>query len=121
MTHTLLLLGEKTLVELVVELRRILRNMNVIVILSLTTWTDQSRINTLGSMADGIIKMRLKEGYNDKSFRRIRVRHLKGVYFDPKWTSFHISNNGSLIFKNTQRSSLKTPQSSRVLYMPNQF
>ena len=52
--------------------------------------------------------MRLKEDSNDVSFRSIRVRHLKGVYFDPKWNTFKISNTGNLIFKNTHLSSLKT-------------
>jgi acyl carrier protein len=36
------------------------------------------------------------------------VRHLKGVYYDPKWTDFKISSNGIIIFRSLQRSSLET-------------
>ncbi len=109
MTHTLLLLGERTLIEFVMDLKRVLKTMNVIVILTLTTSAaDQGMVNTLSPIVDGVIEMRLKEDSNDVPFRSLRVRHLKGVYFDPKWTTFKISNNGSLIFKNTQGSSLRT-------------
>jgi class 3 adenylate cyclase len=37
--------------------------------------------------------------------RSIRVRHLKGVYYEPKWISFKISGNGTLLFRNGQNSS----------------
>ncbi|MFL6480557.1 MAG: RAD55 family ATPase [Nitrososphaera sp.] len=109
MTHTLVLLGERTLIEFVMDLKRVLKSMNVIALLTLTaSAADQSMVNTLSPMVDGIIEMRLKEDSNDVSFRSIRVRHLKGIYFDPKWNTFKISNTGNLIFKNTHLSSLKT-------------
>ena len=109
MTHTLVLLGERTLIEFVMDLKRVLKSMKVIAILTLTTSAaDQSMVNTLSPMVDGIIEMRLKEDSNDVSTRSVRVRHLKGVYFDPKWTTFKISNTGNLIFKNTHLSSLKS-------------
>jgi hypothetical protein len=53
--------------------------------------------------------MRLKEDSNEVAIRSIRVRHLKGVYYDPKWTSFKISSNGSILFKNAKRSSIRDP------------
>jgi hypothetical protein len=53
--------------------------------------------------------MRLKEDSNDAAIRSIRVRHLKGVYYDPKWTSFKISSSGTIIFSDAQRSSLGSP------------
>jgi KaiC/GvpD/RAD55 family RecA-like ATPase len=110
MTHTLLLLGERTLIEFVMDLRRILKSLNVTAIFTLTTLSaDQRMVSDLSSMVDGIIEMRLKEDSNDMATRSIRVRHLKGVYFDPKWTGFKISSNGSIIFRNAQRSSLRTP------------
>ncbi|MFL6474747.1 MAG: ATPase domain-containing protein [Nitrososphaera sp.] len=109
MTHTLVLLGERTLIEFVMDLKRVLKSMKVIALLTLTaSAADQSMVNTLSPMVDGIIEMRLKEDSNEVSFRSIRVRHLKGVYFDPKWNTFKISNTGNLIFKNTHLSSLKT-------------
>jgi KaiC/GvpD/RAD55 family RecA-like ATPase len=109
MTHTSLLLGERTLIEFVMDLRRILKSSNVTAILTLTTSSaDQRMVSILGSLVDGIIEMRLKEDSNDVAIRSIRVRHLKGVYYDPKWTSFKISSNRGIIFRNAQRSSFRT-------------
>jgi KaiC/GvpD/RAD55 family RecA-like ATPase len=110
MTHTLLLIGERTLIEFVMDLTRILKGLNVTAILTLTTSSvDQRMVSNLSSIVDGIIEMRLKEDSNDMAIRSIRVRHLKGVYYDPKWTSFKISSNGTIIFRGVQRSSLRTP------------
>jgi archaellum biogenesis ATPase FlaH len=110
MTHTLLLLGERTLIEFVMDLTRILKSSNVTAILTLTTSSaDQSLVSNLSSLVDGIIEMRLREDSNDVAIRSIRVRHLRGVYYDPKWTSFKISSNRGIIFRNAQLSSLRTP------------
>jgi KaiC/GvpD/RAD55 family RecA-like ATPase/class 3 adenylate cyclase len=108
MTHTQLLLGERTLIEFVMDLRRTLRSLNVIAILTLTTSSaDQRIVSNLSPIVDGIVEMRLKEDSSDMTIRSLRVRHLKGVYYDPKWTSFTISSKGLIIFRNTQRSSLR--------------
>lgn len=110
MTHTLLLIGEKTLIEFVMDLTRILKGLNVTAIFTLTTSSvDQRMVSNLSSIVDGIIEMRLKEDSNDAAIRSIRVRHLKGVYYDPKWTSFKISSSGTIIFRDAQRSSLGSP------------
>jgi KaiC/GvpD/RAD55 family RecA-like ATPase len=110
MTHTLLLLGERMLIEFVMDLTRILKSSNVTAILTLTTSSaDQKLVSNLSSLVDGIIEMRLREDSNDVAIRSIRVRHLKGVYYDPKWTSFKISSNRNIIFRNAQHSSLRTP------------
>ncbi|HJY15625.1 MAG TPA: ATPase domain-containing protein [Nitrososphaeraceae archaeon] len=111
MTHTQLLLGERVLIEFVMYFTRILkRSLNITAILTLNTSSvDQRMISNLSPIVDGIIEMRLKEDSNDMEIRSIRVRHLKGVYYDPKWTSFKISNNGTIVFRNAQRSSLRAP------------
>lgn len=110
MTHTLLLIGERTLIEFVMDLTRILKGLNATAILTLTTSSvDQRMVSNLSSIVDGIIEMRLKEDSNDAAIRSIRVRHLKGVYYDPKWTSFKISSGGTIIFSDAQRSSLGSP------------
>ena len=110
MTHTLLLIGEKTLIEFVMDLTRILKGLNVTAIFTLTTSSvDQRMVSNLSSIVDGIIEMRLKEDSNDAAIRSIRMRHLKGVYYDPKWTSFKISSSGTIIFSDAQRSSLGSP------------
>ncbi len=110
MTHTLLLIGERMLIEFVMDLTHILKVSNVTAILTLTTSSvDQRMVSNLSSIVDGIIEMRLKEDSNDMAIRSIRVRHLKGVYYDPKWTTFKISNKGTIIFRKEQHSSLRTP------------
>ena len=110
MTHTLLLIGERTLIEFVMDLTRILKGLKSTAILTLTTSSvDQRMVSNLSSIVDGIIEMRLKEDSNDAAIRSIRVRHLKGVYYDPKWTSFKISSSGTIIFSDAQRSSLGSP------------
>lgn len=110
MTHTLLLIGERTLIEFVMDLTRILKGLNATATLTLTTSSvDQRMVSNLSSIVDGIIEMRLKEDSNDAAIRSIRVRHLKGVYYDPKWTSFKISSSGTIIFSDAQRSSLGSP------------
>ena len=110
MTHTLLLIGERTLIEFVMDLTRILKGLNLTAIFTLTTSSvDQRMVSNLSSIVDGIIEMRLKEDSNDAAIRSIRVRHLKGVYYDPKWTSFKISSSGTIIFSDAQRSSLGSP------------
>lgn len=109
MTHTLLLFGERVLIEFVLDLSRILKSLNAIAILTLTNSSvDQGIGSNLSSIVDGIIEMRLKEDSNDVPIRSMRVRHIKGVYYDPKWTSFKIASNGTIIFKNAHRSSLRS-------------
>jgi KaiC/GvpD/RAD55 family RecA-like ATPase len=109
MTHTLLLIGERMLIEFVMDLTHILKGLNVTAILTLATSSaDQTMVSNLSSIVDGIIEMRLKEDSNDMAIRSIRVRHLKGVYYEPKWTSFKISSNGTIIFRYAQRSFLRT-------------
>jgi hypothetical protein len=107
MTHTLLMLGERMLIEFLMDLSRILKRLNVTALLTLNTSSMvQGVIGDLSSIVDGIIEMRLKEDSNDVPIRSIRVRHLKGVHYDPKWTNFKISNKGTIIFKDTPRSSI---------------
>ena len=106
MSHTLLLLGERMLIEFVMDLSSILKRLNVTAILTLTTpSTDQGIMGNLSSIVDGIVEMRMKEDSNDVPIRSIRVRHLKGVYYEPKWINFKISGNGTLLFRNGQHSS----------------
>ena len=108
MTHTLFLIGERMLIEFVMDLKHILKSLNVTAILTLTTSSaDQTMVSNLSSIVDGIIEMRLKEESNGMTSRSIRVRHLKGVYYEPKWASFKISRNGTIIFRDAQHSFLR--------------
>jgi KaiC/GvpD/RAD55 family RecA-like ATPase len=110
LTHALLLLGERTLIDFLMNLTRVLKNFNVTAIFTLTASSaDQSMISNLSSIVDGIIEMRLKEDAYGMAIRSVRVRHIRGAHYDPRWITFKISNNGTIIFRNGQYSSLKAP------------
>ena len=106
LTHMLLLLRERTLMQFVMDLTRLLKNFNATAILTLTTSSmDQSLVSNLGSVLDGIIEMRLKEDSYGLAIRSIRVRHIKGAYYEPRWITFRISANGNIIFGKGRYSS----------------
>jgi class 3 adenylate cyclase len=110
LTHTQLLLGEKIMVEFVMNLARALKNFNSTAILALTASSIEDKlVANLGSIVDGILEMRVKEDSYGMAIRSIRVRHIKGVHYDPKWTNFKISNNGTIMFRGAQYSSLRSP------------
>jgi KaiC/GvpD/RAD55 family RecA-like ATPase/class 3 adenylate cyclase len=105
LTHMLLLLRERTLMQFVMDLTDVLKKFNATAILSLTTSSmDQSLVTNLGSIVDGVIEMRLKEDSYGLAIRSIRVRHIKGAYYDPRWLTFRISTNGNIIFSNGHSS-----------------
>ncbi len=107
LTHMLLLLRERTLMQFIMDLSRLLKNFNATAILTLTTSSnDQNLISNLGSILDGVIEMRLKEDSHGLPIRSLRVRHLKGAYCDPKWVPFKISASGSIMFSREQYPSL---------------
>src|SRR5215218_260842 len=66
---------------------------------------DQSLVSNLGSVLDGVIEMRLKEDSYGLAIRSIRVRHIKGAYYEPRWITFRISANGNIIFGKGRYSS----------------
>ena len=108
LTHMIILVKEKTLMRFVMDLTYLLKNFNASAILTLTTSSmdNQSLVSNLGSVVDGVIETRLKEDSNGLAIRSIRVRHIKGVYYEPRWVTFKISANGNILFSNGRYSSL---------------
>jgi class 3 adenylate cyclase len=83
-----------------------LKNFNATAILTLTASSmDESLVSNLGSVLDGVIELRLKEDSSGLAIRSIRVRHIKGAYYDPRWVTFRISTNGNIIFSDRHSSS----------------
>lgn len=106
LTHMLLLLRERTLMQFIMDVTRLLKHFKATAILTLTTSSDdQGLISNLGSILDGVIEMRLKEDSHGLPNRSVRVRHLKGAYSEPKWIPFRISATGSIIFTRDHYSS----------------
>lgn len=111
LTHMLILLRERTVMQFVMDLTHILKNFNATTILTLTTSSmdHQSLVSNLGSVIDGILETRLKEDYNGLAIRSIRVSHIKGAYYEPRWMTFKISANGNILFSNGRYSSVGNP------------
>lgn len=106
LTHMLLLLRERTLMQFVMDVSRLLKNFKATAILTLTTSSnDQGLISNLGSILDGVIEMRLREDSHGLPIRSIRVRHLRGAYCEPKWVPFRISATGNIMYSRGQYSS----------------
>lgn len=102
-THLLLLLRERILMQFIMDLTRLLKHFKATAILTLTTSaSDQSLISKLASILDGVLEMRLKEDSQSLPVRSFRVRHLKGAYSDPRWIHFRISATGNVIFSREQ-------------------
>jgi class 3 adenylate cyclase len=111
LTHMLILVRERTLIQFVMDLAYLLKDFNATAILTLTTssMNHESMVSTLGSVVDGVIETRLREDSNGLAIRSIRVRHLKGAYYEPRWMTFRISANGNIMFSNGRYSSLGGP------------
>jgi KaiC/GvpD/RAD55 family RecA-like ATPase len=102
LTHLLMVVRERTLMQFVMDLAYLLKNFNATAILTLTTSSvdHQSLVSNLGSVVDGVIETRIKEDANGVVIRSMRVRHIKGAYCEPKWVTFRISASGNMLFSN---------------------
>ena len=102
LTHLLMVVRERTLMQFVMDLAYLLKNFNATAILTLTTSSvdHQSLVSNLGSVVDGVIETGIKEDANGVVIRNIRVRHIKGAYCEPKWVTFRISASGNMLFSN---------------------
>ena len=103
LTHLLTLFGETVIIKFITELSLILHDVEAMAIFTLTLDTISSSssknlINTLSSIFDGILEMKINEGTDNSIKRSIRLLSIKGVYHNPSWINFDILNNGSIIF-----------------------
>jgi hypothetical protein len=78
LTHLLILIRERTLMQFVMDIAYLLKNFNAPAILTLTTSSldQQSLVRNLGSVLDGVIETKIKEDANDVVIRSIRVQHI---------------------------------------------
>ncbi|MCI0565063.1 MAG: hypothetical protein MN733_41890 [Nitrososphaera sp.] len=96
LTQLMILFDEKDVMKFVSELSVLLRDVGASAILTLAT-SDQRLISTFGSMADGIIEMKIEDSKGDLS-RSIRLHSIKGMNHNPSWINFRIGGKGTLIF-----------------------
>ena len=105
LTHLLTLFGETVMIKFITELSLILHDAEAMAIFTLTLDTISSSssssknlINTISSIFDGILEMKINEEPNNSIKRSIRLLSIKGVHHNPSWINFDILNNGSIIF-----------------------
>lgn len=81
--------------KFVAELYDLLKRNDVIALFAITG--SPSTIDALGSLADGILQLRVEDS-GDEVQRSARIFSLKAVPSAPKWTRFSIKQDGSLHF-----------------------
>jgi KaiC/GvpD/RAD55 family RecA-like ATPase/class 3 adenylate cyclase len=96
LTHLSLLFGEKATTKFVAELSLLLKKAGAKAILTLNA--SEQHLGPLGSLADGILEMKLEEGSDGALGRSIRLLSIKGMRHRPRWVSFGIADDGSLVF-----------------------
>jgi hypothetical protein len=111
LTHMLTLFGENAIIKFITELSLILDDAEAMSIFTLTVDTTSSSetssrhlINTLSSIFDAILEMKMSEEDNDTIKRSIRLLSIKGVHHNPSWINFDISEDGSIIFSELSAS-----------------
>jgi KaiC/GvpD/RAD55 family RecA-like ATPase len=111
LTHMLTLFGENAVIKFITELSLILDDAEAMSIFTLTVDTTPSSetssrhlINTLSSIFDAILEMKMSEEKNDTIKRSIRLLSIKGVHHNPSWINFDILENGSIIFSESSTS-----------------
>ena len=96
LTHLSLLFGEKATTKFVAELSLLLKKAGAKAILTVNA--SEQHLGALGSLADGILEMKLEEGSDGALGRSIRLLSIKGMRHTPRWVSFRIADDGSLVF-----------------------
>jgi KaiC/GvpD/RAD55 family RecA-like ATPase/class 3 adenylate cyclase len=96
LTHLSLLCGEKATTKFVAELSLLLKKAGAKAILTLNA--SEQHLGALGSLADGILEMKLEEGSDGALGRSIRLLSIKGMRHRPRRVSFGIADDGSLVF-----------------------
>ena len=105
LTHLLTLFGETVIIKFITELSLILHDAEAMAVFTLTLDTisslsssSKNLVNTISSIFDGILEMKINEETDNSIKRSIRLLSIKGVHHNPSWIDFDILNNGSIIF-----------------------
>ena len=83
--------------KFVAELYDLLKLNNAVALFTITGSPSAPPIDTLGSLVDGIIQLRMDDS-GDEVQRSIRLLSLKTARNTPKWTRFQIKQDGDLQF-----------------------
>ena len=81
----------------VAQLYDLLKANNAIALFTITGSPSLPTVDTLGSLVDGIIQLRIEDS-GDELQRSIRLFSLKGSHNVPKWIRFQVNQNGNLQF-----------------------
>jgi KaiC/GvpD/RAD55 family RecA-like ATPase len=98
LTHLFAVFGENAVLKFINDLSFILKEADAMAIFTLTSPSMNPHLtNTLSSFFDGVIEIKVEEN-NGFLSRNIRLLSIKGIYHNPAWINFKISDDGSLAF-----------------------
>ena len=83
--------------KFVADLYDLLKDNNAVGLFTITGNNTVSTIDTLGSLVDGIIQLRMDDSA-DEVQRSIRLFSIKAIHNTPKWVRFQIKEDGNLQF-----------------------
>jgi KaiC/GvpD/RAD55 family RecA-like ATPase len=89
---------EEDVQTFVAEIYDILKSKDAAALFTITGSPSAPAVDVLGSLADGIIQLRIDDLDGDVLQRSARLLSLKTAHNTPKWTRFRINKNGSLDF-----------------------
>jgi circadian clock protein KaiC len=96
-THLLPYFAEGDVIRLIAALYGIVKEDGATAILTLTTAPSRDLSDTLASLLDGILQLKL-EDEGDELARSIRLLSIRGMYHSPSWVRFDIREDGRLAF-----------------------
>ena len=108
LTQLFVLFGEGAVLKFVGELSLLLKEFEAAGIFTLTTSlaSHSSLTDSVGSMLDGILEIRVEEGKDESLSRSIRIISINGIHHKPTWVQFNITDDGSLVFGDQSTISL---------------
>jgi KaiC/GvpD/RAD55 family RecA-like ATPase len=87
----------ETVQKFVAELYDLLKLTDAIALFAITGNPSAPTVDTLGSLVDGIIQLRIDDS-GDEVHRSVRLLSLKTAHITPKWIRFQIKEDGNLQF-----------------------
>jgi KaiC/GvpD/RAD55 family RecA-like ATPase len=132
-SYLLQFFDERMVQKFVAALSSMLRENGVTSILVMSTLPEandvhRGLINSLASLLDGVVEMRVEEA-GDSTARSIRVNSLRGhSTHNHQWIQYKIEDNGRLVFENPKEQVIvncvlcgKAIRGKPIIYMENAF
>ncbi|MEP0824643.1 MAG: hypothetical protein HRF40_04090 [Nitrososphaera sp.] len=102
LTHLLILVEERELLRLVMNLTLLVKDIEARAVLTLSTF-DENFLAKLGPLVDGAIELKVEESAG-AVIRRARMPFFKGIHHSRDWINFEITKDGRLAFSKASAS-----------------